>query len=69
MRTFATLFLLLFLSSAEAFTIVNPYDKEIKEESLASVVVEADFAAVDSLVISNDANETVTLEVNPKRSH
>ncbi|MFA5233656.1 MAG: cytochrome c3 family protein [Sulfurimonas sp.] len=69
MRIFATLFLLFFLHEAEAFNIVNPYDGEIKEESIASVVVEADFAIVDTLVISSEANETFTLLVNPKRSH
>ncbi len=70
MRIFTLFFLLLlFLSEAYAFSIVNPYDREVKEESLASVVVEADFASIDSLVISNEANETFTIEVNQKRSH
>jgi len=70
MRAIATFFLLLlFLREAEAFNVVNPHAGEIKEESVASVVVEADFAYVDSLVISNDANETYTIEVNLKRSH
>jgi predicted CXXCH cytochrome family protein len=70
MRIFAAfVLLLLVLREAEAFKIVNPYDGQIKDESIASVVVEADFALVDSLVISNDANETFTLAINPKRSH
>lgn len=70
MRIFGLLLsVLLFLSEAEAFSVVKPNDREIKEEAIASVVVEADFASVDSIVILNDANETFTLEVNPKRSH
>lgn len=69
MRVLAAFFLLLCLHEAEAFNIVNPYDGQMKDEGVASVVVEADFASVDFLVISNDMNETYTLEVNPKRSH
>lgn len=69
MRMLALFCMLLFLHEARAFNIVNPYEGEIKEEGVASVVIEADFAIVDSLAISSDTNETYIIEVNPKRSH
>lgn len=70
MRVFSPLILLLLLfSEVGAFNIVKPYEREVKEEAIVSVVVEADLASIDSIAISNDANDTFAIKLDENRSH
>jgi predicted CXXCH cytochrome family protein len=67
---FTTLFSFsLSAEQTEILKIIHPSEARISEENIISVVIETQNTSLDSMIISNDMNETFHININSSRTH